>query len=222
VFLVSLLYFWGSKNICKPPLPPHFACSVTVCPQNSAPAISLSQKWWPRVLCLKVARCQWEGWAGTYRDPIFSFWGGGAVRLFFPVVVNAFPMCSHHFPVGSLSGSQRVLQIPRLFPKTFLTAPQICPIYELKRWMSGGPHLFLVCNCAQRGASVGECPLFQNKLVMGQSKWLSLKTHKQKKKIKGVRPPLNYNEENIGKRVDDGRFFSISCSLPKVLLLYCT
>lgn len=95
-------------------------------------------------------------------------------------------------------------------------------VYKLKRWMSGGPHLFLVCNCAQRGASVGECPLFQKKLVMGQSKWLSLKTHKQKKKIKGVRPPLNYNEENIGKRVDDGRFFSISCSLPKVLLLYCT
>jgi len=105
----------------------HFACSVILCPQNSAPAISLSRKWWLRVLEIpKSCTLSMGRLSGHHKGSNFFLFGeGGGVRLFFPLVPNVFPMCSHHFPMGSLSGSQRVLLIPTLFPKTFLIAPWV-------------------------------------------------------------------------------------------------
>jgi hypothetical protein len=66
----------------------------------------------------------------------FLFGEGVRWNIFFPLVHKAFPMCSHHFPMESLSGAQRVPQIPRLLPKTFLIAPQICPLWFAKVQLS--------------------------------------------------------------------------------------
>jgi hypothetical protein len=90
----------------------HFACSLTLCPQNSAPAISLSQNWWPRVLAIpKSCMLSMRRLSGAPQGiQFFCFWGGGGVRLFSPLVPNSFPMCSHHFPMGPY-------QVPKGFSK---------------------------------------------------------------------------------------------------------
>ncbi len=180
----------------------HFACSVRLSPQNSAPAISLSQKWWPRVLEIpkKFHAVNEKAERAPQGIQFFSFWGGVGWDYFFPLVPNAFLMCSHHFRMGSLSGFQRVLQIPRLLPKTFPIAPRICPyglpksnshVYKLKRWAIWGPHLFLVCNCGQK-----RCFFLGSAQCSKRNWWWAIKMAllqdtQNKKKINDVRPTLN-------------------------------
>ncbi len=57
----------------------------------------------------------------------------------FPLVPDVFPSCSHEF----LSAYQMVTQVPKLLPKTFPIAPQMCWIFHL----FCVPNVFSLCSC---------------------------------------------------------------------------
>jgi hypothetical protein len=70
----------------------------------------------------------------------------------------------------------------------------VCPkfkshVYKLKRWVMGEHICFYFVTGVQRGASIGECPMFQKHCLMGQSMWLL----QNKIKDKVVSAPMNYN-----------------------------
>jgi hypothetical protein len=75
----------------------YFVChcwKTRLCPQNSAPAISLGKKWWPTVLEVEISCNQWGGSACTHeQSSLFLFeWGGGEIGIF--CFFHLFPMCS--------------------------------------------------------------------------------------------------------------------------------
>jgi len=116
----------------------------------------------PKVLCT----CQWEGSACTHERSSFSTQtecGDFFVFFFFFFWV---PMCCDHVPNRFSKGSPAV-------PNTFPIAPQIYPIwfaqsstfmvYKLKKvsLLIGECICFYFVTGVQRGASIGECPMFQ-------------------------------------------------------------
>jgi hypothetical protein len=98
--------------------------------------------------------------------------------LGFFLVPNVFP-----------SDSQRVPQVPKLFFKLFPIAPPISPIWFAQsltlmyiNWKVGNrrAHLFLIVQLGvQRGASIGVCKMFQNKLMIHQSIYGSFEKRKK-------------------------------------------
>ncbi len=69
--------------------------------QIYAPVISPGQKWWQTVLEREISCSQWEASACTHDEPCFCLLGEGGGRhfLFFFLVPNVFPTCSHHVPL---------------------------------------------------------------------------------------------------------------------------
>jgi hypothetical protein len=102
-------------------------------------------------------------------SPVFFFLGGG-IFTFFPL----FPSCSLCVPM-------RFSDFPSCSPKTFPIAPQLYPIWfaqsstlmyrNWKRWTLGSTFVFFLQLVIQRGASIGEYPMFPKNWWMGQSIW---------------------------------------------------
>jgi hypothetical protein len=125
-----------------------------LCLTNCARANSLSEKWWQTFLEIKVSCSQGEG--STCIHEIFNFLlleGEERGHFFSPLVPNVFPW-----------GSQ---VIPQYFcNSTSDLSHTVCPkfnshVYKLKRWVIGEYSCSCFVTGVQRGASIGECPIFQ-------------------------------------------------------------
>jgi len=57
--------------------------AITICPQNSALAISSGEKWWQTVLEREISWSQCEGLACTQWALVFHFGGRGGVTGIF-------------------------------------------------------------------------------------------------------------------------------------------
>jgi len=129
---------------------------------------------WPKqrqtILEIKVSCSQWEGSACTHEGSSFFSFGEGGGRGKGSFVF----LCAQCVPISS---SQRVNQVPKLFLKTFPIAPQIYPIwfaqkfnshlYKLKRYALVKYICLYFATGIHRCASIGECPMFQKKLIIG-------------------------------------------------------
>lgn len=101
------------------------------------------------------------------RGPVIFFMGGGEGSEGFFV----FSPCSQFLAIVFPSGSQKVSQVPKLFPKAELRAPRFNQIpYDL-------PKVQLLCTLTEnvrdrkKVVSIGGVPnLYSNQLVMGQLK----------------------------------------------------
>ncbi len=139
-----------------------------LCPQNSASAISPSQKWWPTILEIEISCSQWEGSACTYERSSFSLFERGN-RDFF-CFVPLFPMYSIKFWSSS--------QIPIVFPITprfyaICFAQSSTPLDIIKKIKFKGAHLSLLCNKGFKEVLLlGACPNVPKELPMGLSIWL--------------------------------------------------
>ncbi len=96
--------------------------------------------------------------------------------------------------------SIRLPKFPSYSPKDVLNSTSILShlvcskfnshVYKLKRYSKLGHICFYFAPGVQRVASIEKCPMFQKKLVVGQSMWL---LHpKKKKEMKCVRDPWTH------------------------------
>jgi hypothetical protein len=90
---------------------------VTICPQNSALAISSGENWWQTVLEREISWSQWEGLARTQWALIFHFGGRGGVTGIFCFLL-LFPMCSHQVTINFPSSHSVPKCIPQDVPNS--------------------------------------------------------------------------------------------------------
>lgn len=138
----------------------------------------------------------------------FPFWKGGVGRWgkgSFPF----FTMCSHHVLIRLLLSSQRIPQVPKLFPKMFPIAPLFDLLWFAQSSTSmyinwkGGDHrekhvLFLFCNLGStKVLLLWSDQKFQKKLVMGKSIWPLPKKKEKGKKRKKEKKKCEHTHELI-------------------------
>jgi len=151
-------------------------------------AISPGQKWWQTGLERNVPCSQWKAQYRLMSSPVFFFGGGGGgIFTFFPL----FPSCSLCVPM-------RFPNFPSCSPKTFPIAPQLYPIWfaqsstlmytNWKRWTIESTFVSILQLVIQRGASIGEYPMFQKHWWWANQYGRS----KQKKKVECAHPWTNY------------------------------
>jgi hypothetical protein len=115
--------------------------------------------------------------------------------LVFPLVPNVFPSCS-----------QKIPQIPKLFPKTFTMSPQNYPIWfaqsstltfiNWKKVSHRVPSFVYFVPRVQWGASIGECSIFQ-KNWWWVNQYDSFKKQKKKQTYEHTHELINMNHTNI-------------------------
>jgi hypothetical protein len=100
------------------------------------------------------------------RSPVFFLWEGrgtcGKGIFVFSLVLNVFPLCSHGVSKVSLSSQFVPQDVPN---STWVLSPIICPkfnshVHKLERLGLGENICLYFVTWVQRGASIGECPMF--------------------------------------------------------------
>jgi hypothetical protein len=126
----------------------------------------------PTVVKIKISCSQWEGSSCTYEwSPILFVWENEFLG-FFPCSQSVLIM----FPWDSQRSQDVALPIkPQIYPIWFFCPKFNSRVYKLNRWAIE-EHICSYIGSAggggvQRGASIGECPIFPKKLVVGQWKW---------------------------------------------------
>jgi len=133
--------------------------------------------------------------------------GRGRLFLFFPCSQTCFIL----FPWGSPSSEV----VPHVFPNsTSALSHMVCPksnshVYKLEKVGDRRAYLFLFCYLGSKEVLLlgEECPMFQKKVVMGQSMCL-LSNKKRKKKCGCTHERINMNhthpqEQNGGPSLHD-------------------
>jgi hypothetical protein len=144
-----MLHLRWVNHDCSRGMSPHDHPTMS---PNSAPAISLCEKWWPTVLERKISCSQWKSLSMYSQTISFFLSEGGRQGIFFSFVPKGFSSSfPDMFPIA-----------PRFYHIWF--APKFnSPCIQSKMVKSRGAHLFLFCNWGSKKVLLlGTCPKFPN------------------------------------------------------------
>ncbi len=147
--------------------------TISLCPQNSAPAITPGQKWWQTVLEIEISYvANGKAQHALMKGVVFSCWGWGG-RDFF-----CFSPCSQCVSNMFSSCSPRSRVVPQDVPNsTSILSHIVCPkfnshVYELKSYVVGEYICFYFTNVGPKRCVHWGVHTIPRKLLMGQWMWL--------------------------------------------------
>jgi hypothetical protein len=137
-----------------------------------------------------MRRLSWPSW----RVQLFFFLEGAGLGffLFFPLISNVFPLCSHQilkrFPklFFTMVPKQHLSFIPYGLPKV-----QLSVVWQAEKMGDRGSICVYFVTWGPKRCIYWRVPNIPKQLMMGQSIWLLKKKTKKKKREKVVSAPMN-------------------------------